>query len=67
MRRRRLLANRLYANPKLSRGYLQHGTLLKWIAMLKLRTVSGKLTWEASHSRIEYKRPNVVVSNLFER
>jgi menaquinone-9 beta-reductase len=48
MRRRRLLANRLYANPKLSRRYLQHGTLLKWIAMLKLRTVSGKLTWEAS-------------------
>lgn len=54
MRRRRLLAKRLYSNPRLASQYLQHGALLRWIALLKLSTTSeklstsGKLTWKAT-------------------
>jgi menaquinone-9 beta-reductase len=44
MRRRRLLANRLYAHPKLAQQLLQYGSLLKWIALLQLQ--KGKLTWK---------------------
>lgn len=45
MRRRRLLARRLYAHPRLAQTLLQYGSLLKWIALLRLQ--EGKLTWEA--------------------
>jgi len=44
MRRRRLLAKRLYAHPKLAQQLLQYGSLLKWIALLQLQ--KGKLRWE---------------------
>lgn len=45
MRRRRLLANRLYAHPRLAQHLLQYGSLLKWIALLGLQ--KGKVTWES--------------------
>lgn len=48
MRRRRLLANRLYAKPTLGRRYLAYGALVRWLAMLRLPIASGKLTWEPS-------------------
>jgi flavin-dependent dehydrogenase len=44
MRRRRLLAKRLYAHPRLSQRLLQYGSLVKWIALL--RPQKGKVTWE---------------------
>jgi geranylgeranyl reductase family protein len=44
MRRRHLLAKRLYAHPQLGQRLLQYGSLLKWIALLQLQ--KGKLTWE---------------------
>jgi flavin-dependent dehydrogenase len=45
MRRRRLLAKRLYAQPRLSQYLLQYGPLLKWIARLQLP--QGKVSWES--------------------
>jgi geranylgeranyl reductase family protein len=44
MRRRRLLANRLYASPRLSQQLLHYGPLLKWIAFLRLQ--KGKMSWQ---------------------
>ena len=44
MRRRRLLAKRLYAHPRLSQRLLQSGSLVKWIALL--RPQKGKVTWQ---------------------
>lgn len=45
MRRRRLLANRLYASPRLSQQLLHYGSLLKWIAFLRLQ--KGKMSWQS--------------------
>lgn len=45
MRRRRLLAKRLYAHPRLGQRLLQYGPLLKWIALLRLQ--EGKVAWES--------------------
>jgi flavin-dependent dehydrogenase len=44
MRRRRLLANRLYSYPRLSQRLLHYGPLLKWIAFLRLQ--KGKMIWQ---------------------
>jgi flavin-dependent dehydrogenase len=44
MRRRRLLANRLYASPRLSQQLLHFGPLVKWIAFLQLQ--KGKMSWQ---------------------
>lgn len=48
MRRRRLLARRLYTKPRFGRRYLQYGTLLKWITFLQSQRAAGKIIWEAS-------------------
>jgi flavin-dependent dehydrogenase len=48
MRRRRLLARRLYTKPRFGRRYLQYGALLKWVAFLRPETSTGKITWETS-------------------
>jgi menaquinone-9 beta-reductase len=48
MRRRRLLARRLYAKPRFGRRYLQYGALLKWITFLQPQRAAGKISWEAS-------------------
>lgn len=46
MRRRRLLANRVYSRPTVSGRFLQYGSLLKWLTMLRLTAPSGNLNWE---------------------
>lgn len=48
MRRRRLLARRLYTKPRFGRRYLQYGALLKWVAFLRPETSTAKITWEKS-------------------
>jgi geranylgeranyl reductase family protein len=45
MRRRRLLAKRLYAQPRFGQRLLRYGPLFKWLAFLRLQ--SGKLTWQS--------------------
>lgn len=49
MRRRRMIARRLYSNPKLARLVLRHGSLLRGLALLRPPISGAKLTWEASH------------------
>lgn len=48
MRRRRLLARRLYTKPRFGRRYLQYGPLLKWITFLQPQRAAGKISWEPS-------------------
>jgi geranylgeranyl reductase family protein len=48
MRRRRLLARRLYTNPNFGRRYSQFGALLKWVALIDPQRRFGKMTWEAA-------------------
>jgi flavin-dependent dehydrogenase len=46
MRRRRMIARRLYSRPKLAMFFLRHGTLLRGIALLRAPKTGAKITWE---------------------
>lgn len=48
MRRRRLLARRLYTNPIFGRRHSQYAALLKWIALIDPQKRFGKVTWRPS-------------------
>lgn len=46
MRRRRLLARRLYTNPIFGKRYSQYAALLKWIALIDPHKRFGTVTWD---------------------
>jgi geranylgeranyl reductase family protein len=46
MRRRRMIARRLYSRPKLARLFLRHGILIRGLALLRPPEVGAKLTWD---------------------
>ncbi len=46
MRRRRLLARRLYTDPTFGRRYLKYAGLLKWVALFDPQRRFGTMTWE---------------------
>jgi menaquinone-9 beta-reductase len=46
MRRRQMVARRIYSSPKLARLLLKRGTLLKGIALLNPQKPGTKITWE---------------------
>jgi flavin-dependent dehydrogenase len=46
MRRRRLLARRLYTDPTFGRRYLKYAGLLKWVALFDPQKRFGTMTWE---------------------
>lgn len=48
MRRRRMLARRLYTNPIFGRRYSQYASLLKWVTILDPQKRFGTVTWEPS-------------------
>jgi flavin-dependent dehydrogenase len=48
MRRRRMIARRLYANPKLARIFLNQGALLRGLGLLHARKYGGRITWEGA-------------------
>lgn len=45
MRKRRLLARRIYSKPRFGIRYLQKGALLKWVSLLRPDTPGGQVTW----------------------
>lgn len=47
MRRRRMIARRLYENPKLAHFLLQQGALIRGLALLHAYKYGGQTTWEA--------------------
>jgi flavin-dependent dehydrogenase len=47
MRRRRMIARRLYSSPKFARLFLKHGALLRGLALLRPPISGAKLIWEA--------------------
>ena len=47
MRRRRMIARRLYARPKLARLFLRQGALIKGLALLHVHKYGGQISWEA--------------------
>jgi geranylgeranyl reductase family protein len=47
MRRRRMIARRLYQNPKLARILLRQGTLIRGLALLHVQKYGGHMKWEA--------------------
>ena len=46
LRRRQMVARRIYSSPKLGRFLLKRGTLLKGIALLNPQKPGTKITWE---------------------
>ena len=48
MRRRRMIARRLYCRPKLARLFLRQGALLRGLALLQARKSGAKITWESA-------------------
>ena len=46
MRRRRLLARRLYTDPTFGQRYLKYASLLKWVALFDPQRRFGTMTWE---------------------
>jgi len=48
MRKRRLLARRLYSKPRFGIQYLQHAALFKWVSLLRPNKLGGKIQWESS-------------------
>jgi geranylgeranyl reductase family protein len=46
MRRRRLLARRLYTDPTFGRRYLKYAGLLKWVALFDPQRRFGTMNWE---------------------
>lgn len=49
MRRRRMIAQRLYARPKLAHLFLKQRALIKGLALLHAHKYGGQITWEADH------------------
>lgn len=47
MRRRRMIARRLYAKPKLACLFLKQGALIKGLALLHAYQYGGRISWEA--------------------
>ena len=47
MRRRRIIARRLYEKPKLAHFLLKQGALIRGLGLLHVYKYGGKLTWEA--------------------
>lgn len=45
MRRRRLLARRLYTNPIFGRRHSQYAALLRWVALIDPQKRFGTVTW----------------------
>ena len=45
MRRRHMVAKRIYSNPKLARLLLRHGALLRGISLLSAANSEAKITW----------------------
>jgi menaquinone-9 beta-reductase len=52
MRRRHMVAKRLYSNPKLARHLLRHGIFLKGVALLSPPRASAKMTWETADKEL---------------
>lgn len=48
MRRRNMVARRIYSQPKLARLLLQQGALIRGIALLQARKSGAKITWESA-------------------
>lgn len=48
MRRRHMVAKRIYSQPRLARLLLQQGALLRGIALLQARKSGAKITWESA-------------------
>jgi geranylgeranyl reductase family protein len=48
MRRRRMIARRLYGAPKLARVFLNQGALLRGLALLHVRKYGGRIAWESA-------------------
>jgi geranylgeranyl reductase family protein len=46
MRRRRMIARRLYSRPKLARLFLRHGILIRGLSLLRPPEVGAKFTWD---------------------
>lgn len=47
MRRRRMIARRLYAKPKLAHFFLQQGALIRGLGLLHVHKYGGQMSWEA--------------------
>jgi len=47
MRRRHMVAKRLYSKPKLARRLLRHGIFLKGVALLTPPRAGAKITWDS--------------------
>jgi geranylgeranyl reductase family protein len=48
MRRRHMVAKRIYTSPKLARFFLRHGALIRGIALLNPQKPGTKISWEAA-------------------
>jgi geranylgeranyl reductase family protein len=47
MRRRRMIARRLYVRPKLAHFFLKQGALIRGLALLHVHKYGGQMDWEA--------------------
>jgi menaquinone-9 beta-reductase len=54
MRRRHMIARRLYSHPKLARLFLNKPTLLKGLSLLRAPISGATLTWEPLNQRFPY-------------
>jgi len=64
MRRRHMVAKRIYSNPKLARLFLRHGALLRGIALLSAPGSEAKITWESEQVTDENTVKNNDVAKL---
>jgi menaquinone-9 beta-reductase len=48
MRKRRLLARRLYSKPRFGIQYLKHDALFKWVSLLRPNKLGGRIEWKSS-------------------
>jgi menaquinone-9 beta-reductase len=46
MRRRRMIARRLYSTPQFARMFLKQGALIKGLALLHIHKYGGEISWE---------------------
>lgn len=47
MRRRRMIARRLYAKPRLAHFFLKQGALIRGLGLLHVHKYGGQMSWEA--------------------
>jgi geranylgeranyl reductase family protein len=52
MRRRHIVAKRLYSHPRLARHLLRHGIFLKGVALLSPPRAAAKITWEPADKEL---------------